>query len=132
MVMVNQTTNNNIQRKLEDVERIVLDVISYTYDVETLSFEKYIKVLFETAGVEGVLNPVFRINIEGSGSDIRVTCILCINSNSNNTTKYDNKQIHHINPKSTIGGSTKNTIRAKSNIGGKKSVKTIKSSIKKK
>ena len=113
MVMVNQTTNNNIQRKLEDVERIVLDVISYTYDVETLSFEKYIKVLFETAGVEGVLNPVFRINIEGSGSDIRVTCILCINSNSNNTTKYDNKQIHHINPKYTIGGYTKNTIRAK-------------------
>lgn len=50
----------------------------------------------------------------------------------NNITKYDNKQIHHVNAKSTIGKSTKNIMRAKSNIGGKKSVKTIKSSIKKK
>ncbi|HAB66114.1 MAG TPA: hypothetical protein DCE23_01980 [Firmicutes bacterium] len=89
--MANQTTNNNNQRKLEEAERMGLNVIGNIYDVETASVEKFIKLLFETAGVDGVLNPVVRINKEGSGSDIGVTCILCINSNSKNI-RNTNKQ----------------------------------------
>ena len=88
--MANQEKTN--QRQLSGAEAMGLNVIGNIYDVETTAVEKFIRVLFETAGIDGVLDPVVRINKEGSGNDIGVSCILCLNSNSANIRNINKQQ----------------------------------------